>query len=112
MYVTNQLFFPHTAISRLRDVRGPDWAALVDHVLRVPEEHEESLAFGLLMIRLNGCTLCETDSFRAMRGCDVCAIQTLRRYKGSDVDLLANYHQALIEVRGFLFKTGRSQTNT
>jgi hypothetical protein len=82
----------------LRDARGPDWRQLVDRVVGLPEEHPESLAFTLMMIRLDGCLECETDSYRAMRGCAVCATQTLRRFKGSDRDLLARYNQALTEV--------------
>ena len=104
MYTTNQLLFPHQIIPRLRDLRGPEWVALVDRVTQVAEGHEESLAFVLMMIRLNGCLACETDSYRAMRGCDACAIQTLRRYKGSDSELLNAYRQALEDVRGYLMK--------
>jgi hypothetical protein len=108
MYANNQLLFPHSLIPQLRNVRGPEWAALVDHVQQVPEGHEDSLAFVLTMIRLNGCLICETDSYRAMRGCDACAIQTLRRFKGTDAELLANYRQALDEVQRHLISTGRS----
>jgi len=88
----------------LRDVRGPEWTALVDRVMQVEEGHIESLAFVLMMIRLNGCLGCETDSYRAMRGCDACAIQTLRRYKGADSELLNAYRQALEDVQGYLVK--------
>ena len=55
-----------------------------------------------MMIRLNGCMACETDSYRAMRGCAACAIQTLRRYKGTDRDLLRAYQQALDDMRRYL----------
>ncbi len=55
----------------------------------------------LMMVRLNGCVGCETDSFRAMRGCTACAQQTLRRYKGSDAELIDLYQQALADVRKF-----------
>ena len=98
MYATNELMFPPRVIPLLRDLRGPDWRRLVDRVARLPEEHPESLAFTLMMIRLDGCLECETDSYRAMRGCSMCAVQTLRRYKGSDRDLLTRYNQALTEV--------------
>jgi hypothetical protein len=98
MYATNELMFPPKVIPLLRDVRGPDWRRLVEHVAGLPEEHPESLAFTLMMIRLDGCMECETDSYRAMRGCAVCAMQALRRYKGTDRDLLTRYNQALTEV--------------
>ena len=98
MYATNELMFPPRVIPSLREMRGPDWRQLVDRVVRLPEEHPESLAFTLMMIRLDGCLECETDSYRAMRGCAMCAMQTLRRYKGTDQDLLTRYNQALTDV--------------
>jgi len=55
----------------------------------------------LMMIRLDGCMCCETDSYRAMRGCGACAHQTLRRYKGTDAELLGLFEIALQEVRAF-----------
>ena len=98
MYATNELMFPPRVIPLLRDVRGPEWKRLVDKVVALPEEHPESLAFSLMMIRLDGCMECETDSYRAMRGCALCAMQTLRRYKGPDRELLARYQEALRDV--------------
>lgn len=99
MYTTNSLLFPHSSIVMLRGARGDDWRSLVDHVVKLPERHEETLAFMLTLVRLNGCVPCETDSFRAMRGCVACAVQTLRRYKGTDSDLIAQFEQAICEVR-------------
>lgn len=101
MYTDNELMFPHHAIPSLRGQRGPRWQALVDRIIALPETHEETLAFMLMMIRLNGCLSCETDSYRAMRGCAACAAQTLRRFKGADDELLASFDQALAEVRAF-----------
>jgi hypothetical protein len=106
MYTKNELMFPHYVIPSLRDLRGAEWRDLVDQVLAVPEDNEQSLAFVLMMVRLNGCMACETDSYRAMRGCDACAIQTLRRYKGPDRDLVRAYQQALEDVRRYLAKKG------
>jgi hypothetical protein len=100
MYTANELMFPPQAIPELRGMRGPEWRSLVDRVATLPETHEETLAFMLMMIRLNGCIECETDSYRAMKGCDACAIQTLRRYKGPDSDLIKLFHQSLAELRG------------
>src|SRR5258707_9091875 len=107
MYSKNQLMFPHHVIPALRALRGSEWQALVDQVLSVPEGHEMSLAFVLMMVRLNGCMACETDSYRAMRGCDACAIQTLRRYKGPDRELLRAYQVALEDVRRFIAKSAK-----
>lgn len=104
MYAPNELLYPHYVTAALRNMRGPQWRALVDRVLLLPESHEEVLAFCLMMIRLNGCMACETDSYRAMRGCLACAAQTLRRYKGPDSDLLRIYEQALKDIRHYLSK--------
>ena len=102
MYAQNELLYPHQVTSRLSDLRGPEWQALVERVSSLPETHEEVLAFSLMMIRLNGCMACETDSYRAMRGCFACAAQTLRRYKGPDRDLIRVYEQALADIRQHL----------
>jgi hypothetical protein len=101
MYTSNELLFPHHVIPSLRKLRGPKWRTLVEHVIKLPECHEETLAFMLMMIRLNGCMACETDSYRAMRGCSACALQTLRRYKGDDEELLHLYQQALVDIQDF-----------
>jgi hypothetical protein len=107
MYTTNELLFPNYVIPSLRNMRGPEWAGLIDRVLSLPEVHEESLAFVLMMIRLNGCMACETDSYRAMRGCAACAHQTLRRFKGSDRDLLMAYKQSIEDVRRYMARKHR-----
>ena len=102
MYADNELLFPPYVIPLLADSRGKEWASLVERVAALPEDHPESLAFSLMMIRLDGCMACETDSYRAMRGCSACALQTLRRHKASDADLLARYKKALGDVQGHL----------
>lgn len=105
MYTSNEILFPHYAIASLRKLRSEKWQALVERVLSLPETHEETLAFMMMMIRLDGCMVCETDSFRAMRGCAACAIQTLRRYKGEDDELLELFQKALEDVRDFADQT-------
>ncbi len=107
MYATNELLFPNHVIPTLRNMRGPEWAGLIDRVMSLPEAHEESLAFVLMMIRLNGCMACETDSYRAMRGCAACAQQTLRRFKGHDRDLVRAYQQALEDIRRYMARKKR-----
>lgn len=99
MYAQNELLYPHYVTPRLRHVRGPEWQALVDRVLSLPESDPEVVAFCLMMVRLNGCMACETDSYRAMRGCEACTLQTLHRYKGPDHDLIRVYEQALQDIR-------------
>ena len=94
MYAENELLFPANIIPRLHRNRGAAWQSLVEQVSDLPEDHPESLAFSLMMIKLNGCLNCETDSYRAMRGCTACTQQTLRRFKGSDDELLQAYSEA------------------
>jgi len=106
MYAANEILFPAHVIPELRSSRGAKWRDLIDHVLTLPQTHEEVLAFMLMMVRLNGCMECETDSYRAMRGCNLCALQTLRRYKGSDDQLLAIYQENLNTIRDYLARTG------
>jgi hypothetical protein len=101
MYTNNEILFPYHVIPALSKLRGPKWNALIEHVLTLPETHEETLALMLLMIRLDGCMICETDSYRAMRGCAGCAVQTLRRHKGDDEELLDLFRQALDDIRDF-----------
>jgi hypothetical protein len=101
MYADNELLFPHHVIASLRDLRGPAWQELVDRVVPLDECADEKLAFMLMMIRLDGCMSCETDSYRAMRGCMACAQQMLRRFKGEDTELLKRYDKALQDVRQF-----------
>lgn len=102
MYADNELLFPVHVISNLQHSRGDDWCALVERVSNLPECDIEPLAFSLMMIRLDGCLSCETDSYRAMRGCKACSKQSLRRYKGSDLELLSIYQQALEDVQQYL----------
>ena len=102
MYAENELLFPSHVIPKLRESRGETWTKLVDRVSRLPEDHPESLAFSLMMIRLDGCMACETDSYRAMKGCLGCALQTLRRYKGPDQELVQRYQESLMEIEKHL----------
>lgn len=101
MYTENALLFPHDVIPTLRSLRGQEWTKLVDRIVKLPETHEETLAFMLMMIRLNGCLACETDSYRAMRGCAACAHQTLRRFKGDDQELIEMFNHAVADIRVF-----------
>ena len=101
MYTNNALLFPYHVIAALRNLRGTEWQHLVERIITLDECHEEVLAFMLLLIRLNGCMVCETDSYRAMRGCSACASQTLRRYKGAESELIELYDEALVDIRAF-----------
>ena len=109
MHAGSELLFPPYAIAPLQDLRGPKWKALVKRVAALPETDPDSLAFSLMMIRLDGCLTCETDSYKAMRGCVQCAIQTIRRFKESDEDLLQFYREAQAEVKSYLKDSAQQQ---
>ena len=72
---------------------------LIDGLAGKAETSIEVIALMALMIELNGCLACETDSYRAMRGCTSCAQQTLRRFKGSDAELIGMYHASVAKIR-------------
>jgi hypothetical protein len=102
MYPKADLLFPPRMIASLRNLRGPEWAALVDRVTKLPETHLESLAFTLMMVRLDGCVKCHEGSFKYMRGCQVCAVQTVMQFKGTDADLLVLFQKALHDTDAYL----------
>ena len=102
MYVNTEIMFPPYVIPALREASGPAWRGLVDKVTALENTHPESLAFSLMMIRLNGCLDCETDSFRAMRGCTACALQTVRRHRANERELLRLYQTALADVKTYM----------
>jgi hypothetical protein len=102
MYPKAELLFPPRLIPSLRDLRGPEWAALVDRVAKLPETDPDSLAFTLMMIRLDGCVKCHEGSFKYMRGCQLCATQTIMQFKGSDADLSNMYRKARRDIDAYL----------
>lgn len=99
MYADNEILFPHYAIPALRHTRGHKWMKFIDTLSGKKETSVEVIALMSVMIELNGCLACETDSYRAMRGCTPCAQQTLRRFKGSDEELIERYEASLSEFR-------------
>jgi len=87
------LFTPHL-IHQLRNLRGEEWAKLIDYLSALPETHPDALAFAMMMINLGGCLTCEMDSYRAQRGCAMCARQTIISFKGNDQQLMKRYEKA------------------
>ncbi len=102
MHAGSELLFPPYAIAPLQELRGAEWQALVKRVAALPQTHPDSLAFSLMMMRLDGCLTCETDSYKAMRGCVQCAFQTIRRFKQEDEELLQMYAQAQEDIGAYL----------
>ncbi len=89
-----ELLFPPRLIPDLKDLRGEEWRKLVEHVASLSETHLDTLAFCLMMIRLNSCLNCVSGSYRFMRGCELCAQQTIARFQGTDEELIALFEQA------------------
>ena len=89
-----ELLFPPHLIRDLADLRGDEWRKLVEYVASLPETHSDTLAFCLMMIRLNACLGCVSGSYRFMRGCELCSQQTIARYQGTDEELIALFYQA------------------
>jgi hypothetical protein len=89
-----ELLFPPRLIPDLKDLRGEAWRELVEHIASLPETHPDTLAFCLMMIRLNSCLNCVSGSYRFMRGCELCSQQTIARFQGTDEELIELYEQA------------------
>jgi hypothetical protein len=102
MYPKAELLFPPRLMASLRDLRGPEWAELVNSVVKLPETDPDSLAFTLMMIRLDGCVKCHEGSFKYMRGCQLCATQTVMQFKGADADLVILYQKARRDIDSYL----------
>lgn len=91
------ILFPPRVIASLRNLRGPQWQALIDRLATHQDQtHIEVLGFSLMMIRHNSCLSCTAHSYRAMRGCTACAQQMVNRFKESDSELIARW-QATVE---------------
>jgi hypothetical protein len=100
------LLFPSYAIEPLRNLRGERWESLICSLLQQDPISIERIAFVLFMVRLSGCTSCQSDSFRAMRGCVICASNTIKRYKGNDQSLLDLYDEAKRDLIEYMKEAG------
>jgi hypothetical protein len=92
------LLFPSRAIEPLRKLRGERWENLINDLVELEPESLDRIAFVLLMVKIGGCTTCQSDSFRAMRGCVLCASNTIKRYKGNDQSLIDLYNEAKKDI--------------
>ena len=96
-----ELLFPPHLIPDLKDLRRDVWRDLVERVAGLPETHADTLAFCLMMIRLNACLGCISGSYRFMRGCELCSQQTIARYQGTDEELVVLFHKAKADLEGY-----------
>ena len=101
-----ELLFPARVIPHLRGLRGPAWHDLIERTTRACPGAVDELAFSLMMIRLDGCLTCTSDSHRALRGCTSCARQSVTRFKGSDDELLQRFELARCDILCYLAEGG------
>lgn len=93
--------FPHSSVPLLPTMRDESsWSDLVNRIALLPETHEDSLAFQLLMIRVCGCLRC--TNYKANLGCTTCSQRAVRNSKSSTNAILNGFVKAQEEVRAFL----------
>jgi len=102
MYPRSEILFPHRCVSALRRMRGAEWQKLVTRIASLPDTHEDSLAFALMMVKLTGCLNCDLDSYKASLGCCTCAKRTINAFKGSDKVLLRKFEEAKGEFAAYV----------
>ena len=98
MYPRSEILFPHRCVSALKRMRGSGWQKLVSRIADLPDTHEDSLAFALMMVKLTGCLNCDLDSYKASLGCCTCAKRAINAFKGSDRVLLRRFERARAEL--------------
>jgi hypothetical protein len=109
MYSQAEILFPHRSISALKGLKGSRWQELVERVAALPETHEDSLAFSLMMIKLCDCVNCDLGSYKASLGCSTCARRTISAIKGSDTILMRHFEKAKEEVLAYLESIGMKE---
>jgi len=102
MYPDSEILFPPRCIPQMRNLRGPEWAKLIDRISALPDGHEDVLALSLMMIKMASCLTCDLDSYRASLGCCTCARRTVVGFKGTDRDLIRQFEETREEIRAYL----------
>ncbi len=97
-----EILFPHKSVSALTGLRETKWRELARRVAALPEDHPDSLAFCLMMIKQCSCLDCNPDRYKALMGCSACAKRNVSGYKGADENLLKLYKQARTEILDYL----------
>jgi hypothetical protein len=103
-----ELLFPLRVAPTLNTMRGEEWTTLLDQVSSAQASLADQMSIVLMMVRLDGCVGCSSDSFRAMKGCTQCARQNIKRFRGNDRELVELFVQTHKEVDQYLEK--RNQT--
>lgn len=97
-----EILFPHWAVPNLVDLRREKWRDLAEHIANLPETHEDSLAFSLMMIRLCGCLNCNPGGYKASLGCAACSRRTVGMVKDPDSALVESWRRSREELKRYL----------
>src|SRR5512136_1138787 len=97
-----EILFPHKSVASLLNARNGKWRDLTKRVASLPEDHPDSLAFSLMMIRHCSCLDCNPDRYKALMGCSVCAKRIVSAFKGGDDALLRSFQKARGEVDEYM----------
>ena len=84
------------------ETRGAAWQDLVADSVNAGPDSLEQMGFILMMVRLNNCATCNSDSYRAMNGCIPCALHALKRCHETDETLVEIYRTSKDEVEQYL----------
>jgi hypothetical protein len=106
VYFRAELLFPHESVPSLMDAGNGQWQNLVERVSDLPETHEDSLAFSLMMIRLCGCLRCNPGSYKASLGCSACGRRIIGMNRETDDDLIAHFQRAREDLVTYM-RTGK-----
>lgn len=88
----------------LHQLHGDGWRDLLDHIRSEDCPPLDLYAFVLMMVRMCGCTGCNSDSFRAMRGCTICAKQCVKRFRGGEREILDQFGLMKKEVATYMLR--------
>ena len=110
MFSRSEILFPHKCIIGLKSLRDGKWSELVERVAVLPEIHEDSLSFCLMMIKLCDCLNYELSSYKSSLGCSTCSKRTISELKSSDNALLKRFDNARQELRNYLAQIEQKQT--
>lgn len=110
MYPRSEILFPQKSILGLKDLRDGKWSELVERVAALPETHEDSLSFCLMMIRLCDCLNCELSSYKASLGCCTCSRRVVTSLKVSESALFKKFDVARQELQAYLGQTDSNVT--
>ena len=99
MQLRTEFLFAHWAVPMLKNLRGTRWRELVTRIAALPSTHPDSLAFALVMVRLNGCLSCDAKRYRERGGCANCTKFVLSVLnKESEAGLLTRFRAAQKEI--------------